>query len=288
MRFLSLLGLSAFLASLGSARPHEIVIAGDRMALQGDIVFSAGNARQRELYRCGPEGEGLKRLTRHGSLCVSPAVRAGTIAYTSYRSGWPDVYVQSLSGGPGRPILQVPGTSSGAALSPTGERLALVLSRHGNPELYLTNTRGSGLKQLTRTYGLEASPAWAPDGQRLVYVASEGHSPQLYILSASGGKPSLVPTGKSFCADPSWSPDGRRLAFAVFGGGVSRIAVFSFADRQTRLLASTSGCESPAWGNNSRHLAAVRRGDVVLIDSRSDSLRTLVAGRGATSLDWGW
>ena len=78
----------------------------------------------------------LKTMCRLIGVRGSPAFsRDGSrIAYTSYKSGYPDVYVVKLSTGERTSVASFPGLNSGAAFSPDGGRIACSVSRDGNPE----------------------------------------------------------------------------------------------------------------------------------------------------------
>ena len=85
------------------------------------------------------DGEGLVRLTRDGPCALARTGRPDgkALLYTSFVQGFPDVYVAELSTGHRRRVSGFAGLNSGAAMSPDGKRVALVLSKDGNPELYV-------------------------------------------------------------------------------------------------------------------------------------------------------
>ena len=78
------------------------------------------------------------------SISVHPSLSRGWaagIAYTGYQSGYADVYVIDLASGARNRIVNFPGTNSGAAFSPDGNRIALTISKDGNPELYTVSAQ---------------------------------------------------------------------------------------------------------------------------------------------------
>src|SRR5207249_10001969 len=93
--------------------------------------------------------------------------------YTSYKAGNPDIYVHDLQSGTRRAFARYPGLNAGAAPSPDGRRVALVLSKGGSPDIYVCDADGSNLKPLTRTREAESSPCWSPDGRTICFSSRQ-------------------------------------------------------------------------------------------------------------------
>lgn len=228
------------------------------------IVFVSGSGRNKEICVCDYEGGNVRQLTSDRTISVSPSIsrRAGYVAYTSYKSGYPDVYTIDLGSGARQRIIHAPGTNGGAAVSPDGQRIALTMSFSGNKELYVTNRMGNRPRALTQTPWSESSPAWSPDGSEIAFSSDQQGSPRLYRMSASGGTPRPIPTGFSYATEPDWSPDGRRLAFSGRKQGRIVIAIHDFESGRTTELGAG---EDPSWGPDSRHLVFTRAGALIRV-----------------------
>jgi TolB protein len=216
------------------------------------LAFVSG----KELWYGDIDGYGCRPITHDGVICASPALsRDGShLAYTSYKSGYPDVYVIDLSTGARNRIAYFPGINSGPSFSPSGDTLALTLSKDGNPEIYTIPVGGGDPTRITSTRGSETSPSWSPDGSQLVFCSDDHGSPQLYISTSGGiGEWDHLVTGNSYCTKPDWSSDGKLVAFTTRIGGVFQIGVYDLASRTARLITSAGG-ENPAWTRDSRHL----------------------------------
>lgn len=184
------------------------------------------------------------------------------VIFTSYRTGFPDIYVLDLNTRQLAHLISLKGTNSGGRFSPNGSQLAMVLSGTGNPEVWISNAEGKQLRRLTRTPGVEASPAWSPDGGRLVFTSEQGGRPQLYVMSAAGGSMSRVPTDISrYCAEPDWSTaDPQKIAFTAAQGRGYQIAVFDFRTGKSEWATSapTDAIEA-VWLPDARHILCTFR-----------------------------
>lgn len=249
------------------------------------IAFIASAGKSKELYQADIDGFNARAITHDSTISASPALsRDGAkLAYTSYKSGYPDVYVIDLATGSRTRIAFFPGINSGPSFSPDGSQIALTLSKDGNPEIYTMEASGGSPNRITRTRGAETSPSWSPTGDRLVYSSDDRGSPQLFISSASSvSEMDHLVTGNSYCTKPDWSPDGKLIAFTTRVGGQFQIGVYDVASRTAQLI-TTAGGEDPAWTRDSRHLVYALNGRLHLLDTVSREslpIETPVSGCG--------
>lgn len=237
------------------------------------IVFSASSGGSKEIFQCNGDGSGVIQLTTDRAISVSPSLspKGDYIAYTSYLSGYPDIYTIDMNGRRRQRIVNAPGTNGGAAISPDGRQIACTMSFSGNKELYVIGRVGGRPRVLTHTTAGESSPAWSPDGREIVYSADQGGKPQLYQISASGGAPRQLSLGYSYCTEPSWSPDGNRLAFTARSGGIV-LAVHDFRTGATKRLRAG---EDPSWAPDSQHLAFTSGGSLYRINADTGAVKKL-------------
>jgi TolB protein len=240
------------------------------------ITGSPGFAASKLAYVGGKElcygdidGFGTRAITHDNVISASPSLsRDGShLAYTSYKSGYADVYVIDLGSGSRTRIAFYPGINSGPSFSPDGGSIALTLSKDGNPEIYTMSASGGSLNRITRTRGSETSPSWSPDGSQLVFCSDDRGAPQLYTASAQGGGDwDHLVTGNSYCTKPDWSNDGKLIAFTTRIGGQFQIGIFNVASRTAQLV-TASGGENPAWTRDNRHLVYDNDGRLYLLDT---------------------
>jgi TolB protein len=207
----------------------------------GEAVSWPGVSRQIVTPRWAPDGHKL--------------------IFTSYRNGFPDIYVLNFATRVPELFVSVRGTNTGGRYSPDGGRVAMVLSGEGNTEVYVSNAQGRMITRLTRTPAVKAGPCWSPDGTRLVFTSEPG--PQLYVMSAAAGAPpQRLPTNISrYCAEPDWCHwNADRLAFTMAVGRGYQIAVYDFSTRQARQVSHAPlDAIEPCWMADGRHLIYTSR-----------------------------
>ncbi len=207
----------------------------------GDVVGWPGVSRQIITPRWSPEGRRL--------------------IFTSYRNGFPDIYVLDLATRTPALFVSVQGTNMGGRFSPDGGRVAMVLSGEGNSEIYVSNAQGRMISRLTRSQAVKAGPCWSPDGTRLVFTCEPG--PQLYVMPAAvGAQPQRLLTNISgYCAEPDWCRwDGNKVAFTMAVGRRYQIGVYDFSTRQARQVSNAPlDAIEPCWLADGRHLIYTAR-----------------------------
>ena len=237
----------------------KLAFASDR-----DGERARGTVEQRnikEIYIADYDGENQRRVTVNRSLAINPSWSADgrAIAYTSYRRGYPDIYVSYIY--QGKMDQPTAGTETVhnflPAFSPDGSRIAFMTNRDGNMEIYTVNRDGSGLRRVTRHPGNDSTPTWSPAGNQIAFTSDRSGSPQIYIVDADGlGQPRRI-TSESWADRATWSPAPyNEIAYAGRNGPGFDIKIFSLEQGQIRTITDSTGSnESPAWSPNGRHLA---------------------------------
>jgi TolB protein len=183
------------------------------------------------------------------------------IAYTSYRTGYPDIILQSLRDA--RPPANPARGNTEAhnflpAWSPDGSKLAFMSNRDGNPEIYVINRDGSGLRRITNHPNADVTPTWSPTGTQIAFTSDRGGTPQVYIVNVDGTGLLRI-SQESYCDRATWSPAPlNEIAYTSRTGGGYEIRIFDFGKRESRAITDGIGSnESPAFAPNGRHLAFV-------------------------------
>jgi TolB protein len=216
------------------------------------------------IYQSDYDGANQSRLTVNRSIDIAPAYAPdlSVIAYTSYKSGYPDIILQSLRDAR-LPTMPAHGSSDAQnflpAWSPDGTKLAFMSNRDGsgNTEIYIVNRDGTGLRRLTNHPGADSTPTWSPTGQQLAFTSDRSGNPQIYIINADGTGLQRIDCDSALCDRATWSPAPlNEIAYASRSGAGFDIRIFEIATRQSRTITDGIGSnESPSFAPNGRHLA---------------------------------
>ncbi len=229
----------------------------DGIRMKGPV----GDRDVSNIYMSDYDGANQTRVTVNRSIDIAPAWSPDgeLLAYTSYRTGYPDIILQSI-----RTMRPPSNPAHGSmdnqnflpAWSPDGSRLAFMSNRDGNMEIYIINRDGTNLRRVTNHPAADATPTWSPTGQQLAFTSDRGGREQVYIVNIDGtGLDRISTEGKADRATWSSAPLNE-IAYAAQSGGGYDIKIFSFSTRESRTVTDGIGTnESPAFAPNGRHIA---------------------------------
>ncbi len=248
------------------------------------IAFCAETAPGiRNIYTCDIDGGNVEQITNFNSLCVEPCwfPDGRSIGYSRYNRTGIDVLETRLNPKQTRVLAGFRGINTGAAISPDGRSLAVILSPDHKVDLYVMPVGGTALRRLTNGIAVEASPCWSPDGQEIAFVSDETGAPRIHITSANGTNRRVLKSIGSDAVTPDWSADGK-IVYATRIGGSYTIAVYDQnTGENTRITNEPGNWESPAWAADNRQIVCKRsdgkRSALYVIDSRTGRSRLLVS-----------
>jgi TolB protein len=246
-----------------------------------------GDREISNIYRSDYDGANQTRITYTASIDITPvwAPDGTQIAYTSWRSGYPDIVVQSMTTGtvPQKPAKGSPEVQNYLpAWSPDGTKIAFTSSRDGNQEIYYVNRDGTGLRRVTNHPSVDVTPTWSPTGQQIAFVSDRTGRPQIYVVNIDGTGLNKI-TNETHCDRPTWSPAPfNEIAYTSQSGGGHDIRIYSFATGESKTITDGNGSnESPAFSPNGRHVAfsSDRNGreQIYVIDRDGKNLRQITS-----------
>jgi Tol biopolymer transport system component len=158
------------------------------------------------------ESKPFSNSTRiEGSARFSPD--GNRIAFTSFRSGDPEIWV---AGRDGSGLQQI--TSLGApelvvgAWSPDGQRIAFDAAIAGNSDVYVVGADGGHLRRLTSEPSIDATLSWSGDGHWVYFSSTRaGVIADIWRVSPGGGESVRITRNGGF--EPKESSDGRYLFY---------------------------------------------------------------------------
>ena len=201
------------------------------------------------------DGYGVKTLVGDGALNIAPLLSpdGGVLAYTSYRSGTPQVYLRNLANNADERVTSGEGVALPGSWSPDGRYLALSKTTDGNSDIYLYEVRSKRLTRLTTDWAIDVSPSFSPDGKRLVFTSDRSGKPQLYLTNLGGSPPVRLTYEGDYNSSPAWSPRDDTIAYAGRNNGGFDIYTIRADGRRLQRLTNGGGKnDAPTWAPNGR------------------------------------
>jgi TolB protein len=192
-----------------------------------------------------------------GGTNLSPAwsPNGHDIAFSSSRSGDPEIYIADTNGGSSRRVTSFRGPDVSPVFNPkTGSQIAWISGRTGLPQLYVMDADGSAVTRMTDG-GYATSPSWSPNGQFLAFAWDRKYGPgapggqDIYVMEVATKRWIQLTHDIGRCDFPSWSPDGRHIVFANSPNGraASMRIVSMLADGTGRRTLAEPGADMPNW-----------------------------------------
>ena len=228
-------------------------ITGVRGVFSTRIAYVLQTGDTYELQIADADGQNPQVMLRSKSPIISPAWSpdGSQLAYVSFETEKPVVYVQTLSTGKREPVANFKGNNSAPSWAPSGDQLAVVLSRDGISQIYTINSDGSGLRRVMRSPLIDTEPVYTPDGGSLVFTSDRGGNPQIYQVGLNGGDARRITFNGSYNISPEVAPDGNSLVYVTRRNGAYRIALQNMQTGNEQLLTTGSDDQSPSFAPNS-------------------------------------
>jgi TolB protein len=242
-------------------------ITGEGGYFDSRVVYVAESgpkdARQKRLGVMDYDGANVAYLTDASSIVIAPrfSPSGDRILFTSYSSGFPQIYLMDVASLSTQSLGEQPGTMTFAPrFAPDGRTVVFSLERGGNTDIYALDAGSGQLTQLTNSPSIETAPSYSPDGSKIVFESDRSGTQQLYIMGAGGGEPQRVSNGAGRYGTPVWSPRGDLIAFTKQNEGRFHIGVMRTDGSEERLLTASFLDEGPTWAPNGRVIMFTRQG----------------------------
>lgn len=256
------LGGQSFLVPQGDLRlsAHRIAdfvyekLTGEKGIFSTRIAYVTKAGQRYNLWVADSDGESAQSALTSPEPIISPSWSPnGTqLAYVSFESRKPVIYVHEVASGKRRLLANFRGSNSAPAWAPNGSQLVATLSRDGGSQLYAISVSGGEPRRLVQSASIDTEPAFSPDGKFIYFVSDRGGSPQIYRMGAGGGNIERVTFTGSYNISPALSPDGRWLAYISRIGGTFKLHVMELGKGTVTAITDTNADESPSFAPNSR------------------------------------
>jgi TolB protein len=232
-------------------------LTGDKGVFATRIAYVVQMARNAyELQVSDADGANAQTALRSREPIISPIWSADglKLAYVSFESQKPVVYVHALATGERHAVANFRGSNSAPAFSPDGRALAVVLTKDGNSEIYLIGVDGSNPRRLTHNDAIDTEPFFSSDGTWIYFTSDRGGSPQIYRMPAGGGDAQRMTFNGDYNISPRVSPDSRLLTYISRRNDLFQVEVLDLGLNQELTVTDTVKDEAPSFAPNGRLL----------------------------------
>ena len=217
------------------------------------VTENNSGGRTYKLQISDSDGFNPQTLRRSKNPILSPAWSKDQkkLAYVSFKNNRSEVVVITpFSKTIDVKLPKFDGIASSPAFHPSGESIALTISKQGNKDIYLYNFKSKSLKRLTKNISIDTEASFSPDGNSIAFTSNRTGQVQVYIKDLKSGKISRATFEGRYNAKPIFSPDGKDLALIHRVGKDYRVALLNIKSRDLTVLTRNTSDESPYFSPN--------------------------------------
>lgn len=208
------------------------------------------------------DGEQPKTILSSRDPILSPAWTpdAKKIAYVSFETKRPAIYVQDLATGQREKLAGFRGLNGAPSFSPDGKSMLFTASMHDNPEIYQMDLTTRQLQRMTNNSAIDTEARYTPDGKGFIFTSDRGGSAQIYKHNFSDNSTKRLTFRGAFNARGSLSADGKYVALVHRPSGSNyKVAIQEISTGITNILTPTSLDESPSFSPNGQMVVYATR-----------------------------
>jgi len=244
---------------------------------QGLIVLALNEGGNTHLFAYQPQESGaglplpLTRLTSGPWDDITPVISPDgqTVAFTSSRSGYWDIYLLSLNNGDLTRLTDSLNYDAAPAWSPDNQWVVYETYLNDNLEIYIQSVADAqNVIRLTENQAADFSPVWSPAGRQIAFVSDRSGENDIWLADLDQAEEkrfqNISVTPNSADAHPAWSPDGTSIVWVGEQDGMHSLFVqdLSVSDDSGSPASNTSRTnlgsgDWPAWSPDGESILTV-------------------------------
>ena len=232
-------------------------LTGDKGIFSTRIAYITNQGLKNFLWIADADGENPQAALTSLEPIISPrwSPTGNELAYVSFESRKPVVFVHDISTGKRRMLANFKGSNSAPAWSPDGEKLAVVLSKdEDNSQIYIIGKNGGVPERLMVSQSIDTEPVFSADGNLIYFVSDRSGSPQIYRIPTNGGNAQRITFVGNFNISPSISPDGKWLAYISRVAGAYKLHVMDLSNDKVTALTDSYADKRPTFAPNGKNI----------------------------------
>ena len=198
--------------SFGLEQYTSIAASGDGRKLVATIGNPKANLWSVPILNRVAEERDVKPFTMPAARALAPRFGGTSLFYLSSLGTGDGLWryrneqAREIWKGADGALLETP------AVSPAGDRVAIVLRRSGKRQMHVLSADGAELRPIAEMIDVQGTGCWSPDGKWIVSGGNDAAGPGLFKIPLEGGSTVRLVAGPAL--NPVWSPDGSLIVYA--------------------------------------------------------------------------
>jgi len=176
------------------------------------------------------------------------------LAYVSFETGKPAIYIHELATGKRTKVADFPGLNSAPAWSDDGRSLLMTLSKDGNAEIYRMDLATRAVNKLTNHWAIDTEAAYDHAGEGMFFTSDRSGGPQIYHKESLDSEPRRITFGSRYNARPRPDDKGEFVYYVHQRESDFHIARTNLKTGVETVLTRTGADESPSLSPNGQML----------------------------------
>ena len=176
------------------------------------------------------------------------------LAYVSFETGKPAIYIHELATGKRTKVADFPGLNSAPAWSDDGRSLLMTLSKDGNAEIYRMDLATRAVNKLTNHWAIDTEAAYDDAGEGMFFTSDRSGGPQIYHKESLDSEPRRITFGSRYNARPRPDDKGDFVYYVHQRESDFHIARTNLKTGVETVLTRTGADESPSLSPNGQML----------------------------------